>query len=131
MITYSRIPKILIGIGTAIFALFPILMMAFAIAFMFIPLFFLNLTESSEPNLAIFGVFFLIFPIMMLFGFLQLGMMIFYIINIVKNKTGSDVILILIAICLYFLPFFGMPAYFLIYILPKEPPDWAMVPKTT
>ena len=131
MITYSRIPKILIGIGTAIFTLFPILMMVFAIAFMFIPLFFLNLTESSEPNLAIFGVFFLIIPIMMLFGFLQLGLMIFYIINIVKNKIGSDVILILIAIGLYFLPFFAMPAYYLIYILPKEPPDWAMTPKTS
>ena len=128
MITYSRTPKVLIGIGTAIVAIFPLLSIAMVFAFMFVPLLFLDFTGSSEPDPAIFLIFFLIFPLMMIISFLQMGMMIFYIISIVKNKKGADVVLILCAIGLFMLPYFAMPAYYLIYILPKEPPNWALAP---
>jgi hypothetical protein len=73
-----------------------------------------------------FGLFFLIFPVMMCISFLQLGLMVFYIIHIVKNKTGAEVFRILSAVGLYFLPFFAMPFYYLVYIWPESPPDWAM-----
>lgn len=120
--TLSRTPKILIGLATALVTLWPILMMVFV----FLPISLIVFTGVQEPNPSIVFAFFLIFPLMFLAMFLRVGMMVFYIVHIVKNKTASEILLILLGIGIYFLPFFAMPAYFLIYILPDHPPDWAM-----
>jgi len=123
--TLSRTAKIIVGAATALVALWPLLMFAF----MFLPFFFLALSGGQEPDPSFILLFFLIFPLMIFASFLQIGMMIFYIAHIVKNKAASEVLLILLGAGLYFLPFVAMPAYYLIYILPTDPPDWAMAPQ--
>lgn len=124
--TLSRTPKILIGLATAFVTLWPILMLVF----MFLPISLMALSGAQEPDPSFIFVFFLIFPIMFLAMFVQIGMLVFYIAHIMKNKAASEVLLILLGAGIYFLPFFAMPAYYLIYILPNEPPDWAIAPQS-
>ncbi|MDH3943625.1 MAG: hypothetical protein OEV06_06000 [Anaerolineae bacterium] len=73
-------------------------------------------------------VFLLIFPLMMLIGFLQFGLMIFYIAHIVKNKPAAELLLIILAVGTYIMPYLAMPVYYFIYIWPDDPPDWALAP---
>lgn len=123
----TRPTKIFIGIATLLVASLPFVIMALA----FLPMVAMPFAmQSLEDGLGFlppfFGFFFLLFPVMMCITFLQLGLMIFYIIHIVKNKAGAEVYRILTAIGLYFLPFFAMPFYYLVYIWPEEPPEWAL-----
>jgi hypothetical protein len=83
-------------------------------------------TFSPDFDPSVFGYFFLMFPLMMCFGLAQFILMIFYVIHIIKNRAGSEVIRILTSIGFYFLPYIAMPAYFLIYIAPSKTPDWAL-----
>jgi hypothetical protein len=123
--TLSRTLKIIVGAATVLVALWPFLIMAF----MFLPIFFIALSGGQEPDPSLMLVFFLIIPLMIFASFLQIGMQVFYIAHIVKNKSASEILLILLGVGIYFLPFFAMPAYYLIYILPNQPPDWAMAPQ--
>lgn len=123
--TLSRTPKIIVGAATVLVALWPFLMMVF----MFLPISLMVLSGVEEPDPSFIFAFFLIFPLMFFAMFLQIGLMVFYIAHIIKNKAASEILLILLGVGLYFLPFFAMPAYYLIYILPNEPPDWAMAPQ--
>lgn len=118
----SRTPKILLGAATALVAVFPFIFIALS----FIPLLFLSASKLDYPEPIFISMFFIIFPISMLLVFLQLALMVFYISQIVLNKNGNNMLLIFIAVGLYFLPYFAMPAYYLIYILPNEPASWAM-----
>lgn len=120
--TLSRTPKIIVGAATVLVALWPFLMMVF----MFLPISLMVLSGVEEPDPSFIFVFFLIFPLMFFAMFLQIGLMVFYIAHIIKNKAASEIVLILLGVGLYFMPFFAMPAYYLIYILPNEPPAWAM-----
>ncbi len=125
--TLNRTAKILVGLGTAIVVLFPFLFMAL----FFIPMFAMPMMAGrSEPDPAFVGIFFsaffLIFPLMFLFVFLQLGMMVFYIVHVIKNNTGSDLLRILLGVGLYIMPYLAMPFYYFVYILPETPPDWAL-----
>jgi hypothetical protein len=52
--------------------------------------------------------------------------MIFYIVHIVKNREGSEVLRILCGLGVYFLPFVAMPVYFFVYVWPEEVASWAL-----
>jgi hypothetical protein len=121
---YSRNAKIFVGIATLLMALFPFLVLLMA----FLPIFltFPAMLNNVEPDPTFLAPMFLIFPVMICFSFLFLGMQVFYVIEIIKNRKGSELIRILVAIGLYLLPYFAMPIYFFIYILPETPPDWAL-----
>lgn len=122
----NRTPKIIVAILTALVVLSPLLFIFFVFAFVF-----LTISGGQEPNPVVIAAFFLIFPLIMLISFTQFGLMIFYITHIVKNHSAADLPLILLAVGIYFMPYFAMPAYFLIYILPETPPDWALAPTIT
>ena len=120
--------KGLIGFSTFLVAMYPILFMAiFFLQFLTMTSFDFTQMDPNEPFFPpFFGGFFLFFPLMICISFLQMGLMAFYVVHIVKNRTGSEVLRILAGIGVYMLPFVAMPAYYLIYILPKSPPDWAL-----
>jgi hypothetical protein len=118
----SRGFKILIGIGTLLVAAYPLLFIAFA----FVPIFMAAMADSQGLDPGFAAVFFLIFPLMFLIMFAQLGLMIFYIVHIVKNREGSEVLRILCGLGVYFLPFVAMPVYFFVYIWPEDVADWAL-----
>lgn len=135
MIKLSRIWKIVVGFGTFLTVIYPFLFMFV----WFLPFFFLPDFSSSQPpeletwapeaGRTFIGFFFLFFFVMMIFAFVQFAMMIFYIVHILKNKIAAETLHLILGVGIYLLPFFAWPAYYLIYILPETPPDWALADK--
>jgi hypothetical protein len=122
--------KIVIGVATLLVTLLPFVIMAMV----FLPMISMSMMDWTQIDqtgefpfpFSFFSSFFLIVPLMMCISFLQLGLMAFYIVHIVKNRTGSEVIRILAGVGMYMLPWLAMPAYFLIYVWPEEIADWAL-----
>jgi phage shock protein PspC (stress-responsive transcriptional regulator) len=57
-------------------------------------------------------------------------MVTFYVAHAIKNTDASDVIRIVALLLVFFLPYVGMPAYYVLYIMLAKPPAWAMKPAT-
>lgn len=116
--------KIIIGILTAWVVLTPLLF--FGLWFFFI----FAIAASSGPtsqNPNVVPLF--ISPILFLVictSFLHIGLQAFYIVHIVLNKTGSEVIRAVLGVGMIFLAFLAMPVYYFIYVLPANPPAWAL-----
>ncbi len=116
--------KILIGILTAWVVLYPFL-------FFFVWLFFVFLFSSSEfqpeSNDYIFGLGFIFGFIMIICSsLLNFGLQGFYIIHVILNKRGNDLIRAILGVGFLFLAIIAMPVYFFVYILPENPPSWAL-----
>lgn len=122
----NKSAKIIVGVGTLFVAAFPFLFMVI----FFLPIFLAGFGRGEEPSPAFVGAFFLIFPLMLLFSLLQMGLMIFYVVHVIKNSTASEAIRILLGVGIYFMPYIAMPTYYLVYVLPDTPPEWAQQQKT-
>jgi hypothetical protein len=119
--------KIILGLLTAFFVIFPLVSIAVWFGFIFsiieqsyqtYP--YVNTTSPFPIWLA--PAFLLIFCS----SFLQLGLQGFYIVHNIVNKTGSDVIRAVLGLGMFFLPYVALPVYYFIYILPKTTPKWAL-----
>jgi hypothetical protein len=87
-------------------------------------------TIPSEEEVFLFmKPIFYMMPLMMLGSMLQFAMSIFYLIHVILNKEGTDLLRILLGIGAFFLPYIAMPFYYFVYIFPETPPDWALVKK--
>jgi len=115
--------KVLIGLGTLWFAIYPFLFVGVIMLSMgILPLF---AGRSNNPEPFIFPFFGLIFPIHLCTIFLGFGLMVFYLIHVIKNTKADETIRILLGVGNYFLPFIAMPIYFYLYIWLDNPPAWA------
>ena len=118
--------KVIVGILTAVVTLFP-LAFIFLWLLSFFPL-MISGTSSDFP----FDVFdvastFMI-PVMCLTSLLIYALVAFYVTHAVKNTAGSDVIRIVAILLVFFFPYLGMPAYYVLFILLPNPPSWALKP---
>ena len=130
----SKSGKIALGIATAIVTLIPLLFVAIWLIFVFGMNYFP--TSFFDPFYgggfdSIRQLFDLFFGLICCLNLLIYGLVAFYIVHIVKNTEGSQVIRILFALSLFFLPYIGMPVYYLIYIFPTRPPEWALEKPST
>jgi len=86
--------------------------------------------NGNEPSPTLMypflSFFFIIFPLILLSSFLQLGLSGFYLAHVIKNKTASDVLRIVFGIGVFYMPFIAMPLYYFVYIWPDSPPEWAL-----
>jgi hypothetical protein len=57
--------------------------------------------------------------------FLEVGLLIFYLIHTIKNTGASDAMRIALGLGHLFLPFVAMPVYYCLYIWRENPPEWA------
>lgn len=57
--------------------------------------------------------------------FLEVGLLIFYLIHTIKNTKASDAMRIALGLGHLFLPFVAMPVYYYLYIWRESPPEWA------
>jgi hypothetical protein len=117
--------KIILGLATAFNILSPIL----GIIVWFTAVFSAVLGMSDyqgEPTWLFFVFFFLFFPLILLATLSSLVLLPVYLIHIIKNQQAKEIYRILSAIGLHFLPWLAMPFYFLVYIWPENPPDWAL-----
>jgi hypothetical protein len=127
--TLSKPVRILVGIMTFWYALYLLLtVLGILILFTFV---FLTLLQGGEsvPNLR---VLFTRIPGLEIFLsvhvcglFLEVGLLIFYLIHTIRNTKASDSLRIVLGLGHLFLPFVAMPVYYYLYIWRDNPPDWA------
>jgi len=127
--TLSQPIKILVGVST---------LLVFLLPFGFVLLWGLMVFPMAlgEPN-ANFpfqpfdAIFSLVFPLMCLLNLLIYALYAFYVIHTIKNERGSDVVRIIALLAIFFLPFLGMPFYYIVYIFFPNPPSWALKKQPT
>ena len=117
--------KIIVGVLTLLVALFPI-----AFILLWLGMFFPTMVGRSQeyPFQAFDAIFAFIFPAMCIISILIYAMIAFYVAHAIKNTAASDVFRIVSLLLVFFFPYLGMPAYYVLYILLSKPPQWAMKP---
>ena len=119
--------KILVGLATLWFAIYPFLFFAVWLL-MFGGILVSAESSSSDFPLAVIP-FLAIFPLHFCTIFLSFILMAFYLVHVIKNTTGHETIRIILALGNFFMPFLSMPIYFYLFIWLENPPDWALAPK--
>lgn len=121
--------KLLIGGGTILYIAFPLLLAALVIVLAFGMIFSINQAAYSDQPPPFFIFFpFVVTPCAMGFGFAGFALQAFYLYHILKNTAALDWMRILGGIGVFSLPFVAMPVYYLVYIWPEQPPEWALQP---
>jgi hypothetical protein len=121
----NKTTKVIVGLATGSYLLLPILYIVMAMTAMFSAIAGSN---QAEPPPIFFAILFSMFPLICLVNLLHFGVQIFYIIHIIKNKTGNEIYRILSGIGMLIFPWLAAPTYFFIYIWPDDTPEWALNP---
>lgn len=119
--------KILVGLATLWFAIYPFLF--FAVWLLMVGGIMISAESSSNDFPLALIPFFTIFPLHFCTIFLSFILMAFYLVHVIKNTTGNETIRIILALGNFFMPFLSMPIYFYLFIWLEIPPDWALAPK--
>lgn len=124
--TISKPIKILIGVLTLLIELTPFLILPLVFAFPILmgtaSAFETELSEGAENLLGLMSAIPVLFltPVMMCYSLAHFVAQVFYIIQIVKNKSLSDTPRILYILGTFFMPIVAMLLFFFVHIL-KEP----------
>jgi len=121
----SKPIKILLGFLTAWVAIYPLAIIVTWFSFMFIAIGAVEYQAAPE-NLVFPAIFLPIFILIMCSSVLQISLTAFYLTHVILNKTGNDIIRVLLGISVFFFPYLGMPIYYFVYVLPANPPTWAL-----
>ena len=121
--TLSNPIKILVGVLTLIVMLFPVgLFLLWGLMVSQV----MRGPSSDFPLQFLDIVFPAAFFIMCLFTLIMYGLTAFYVTHAIKNQRGSDLVRIFALLGVFFLPYLGMPFYYILYILIPTTPAWAL-----
>jgi len=120
----SKPIKVLIGIATLWFAVYPVIFVGVIMISMGVLPLLANKGGSPDPFFPIFG---LIFPVHFCTIFIGFGLMVFYLIHVIKNTKADETIRIILGVGCFFLSFVAMPIYYYLFIWLENPPEWAAV----
>jgi ABC-type spermidine/putrescine transport system permease subunit II len=82
---------------------------------------------GAEDGFPLFFIpFAALFPCHFLTILLQLGLMAFYLVHVIKNQAASETLRIVLGVGTFVMPYVAMPVYYYAYIWPDEPPAWAV-----
>ena len=116
--------KISLGIATSLYLITPILLIGLWL--ITIPFFVLAEQQYyNDPSVLFFFVFFLFSLGAGFLGILHLVLMPVYMSLLLQNTKGSLLMRTMLGIGLLFLPCVAAAVYYLIYIVPSNPPEWA------
>lgn len=117
--------KILLGVGSALYLIIPLLaFISWLVAF---PVIMISSNiNGGDPPAGFFAFFGLFMFSILCANLLHFILVPVYIVLILQNQRAQDVLRILLGIGLFFMPFIAVPAYYLIYVLPAQPPAWAL-----
>jgi len=113
--------KILAGLATAWTLLYPLLFFAVALLLTLgVAVIPVDQQSSGPPVL-----FFAIFPLHCLTIVIMLGLMVFYLAHIIKNRSVSDSVRVVFGVGIYLMPYIAMPIYYYFFIWRDDIPGWA------
>ena len=113
--------KILAGLATAWTLLYPLLFFAVALLLTLgVAVMPVDQQSSGPPVL-----FFAIFPLHCLTILIMLGLMVFYLAHIIKNRSVSDNVRVVFGVGIYLMPYIAMPVYYYFFIWRDDIPAWA------
>jgi len=115
--------KVVLGLLTALVALLPVVFIALWLA-TFIPMYTGSFHGFPESGMDL--IFAVVFPLACVINVLIYALTAFYVTHAIKNAAASDLFRILGVLFVFFFPYLGMPAYFILYIMLPTPPPWAM-----
>ena len=122
----SSTVKAIVGVLTGIVVLVPIGLFLVWLTFMF----GMKSGSSAESFFPLLdSAFSLIFLLMCGLNLLIYGMTAFYVTHAVKNVAATYLLRIIGILLVVFIPYLGMPAYYVLYILISNPPGWALKPQ--
>jgi hypothetical protein len=125
----SKPIKILLGFLTAWVVIAPFVGIVVWFSFMFMAIGAVEYQAAPE-DLVFPAIFLSFFLLILCTSFLQFGLTAFYLAHVILNKTGNDVMRVVLGIFVFFFPYIAMPVYYFIYILPDNPPKWALTSNT-
>ncbi len=121
--TLSTPIKILVGVLTLVVMLLPVgLFLLWGLMVSQV----MRGPSSDFPSQFFDIVFPVAFFVMCLFTLIMYGLTAFYVTHAIKNERASDLIRILALLAVFFLPYLGMPFYYILYILIPHTPAWAL-----
>jgi len=82
--------------------------------------------QAAPEDLVFPAVFLPFFLLILCSSFLQFGLSAFYLTHVILNKTGNDIIRVVLGISVFTFPYIAMPVYYFLYIWPENPPKWAL-----
>jgi len=115
--------KIVIGTGTFLMNAVPLIMISLGLLIFLIP-------SSLETAIASAGVDDVVLPVS--YGLVCIAslsyfpLFAFYVVHLIKNEEMNEGMKIAIALGYFFLFPLAAAFYFLVYIVPAVPPDWAL-----
>ena len=121
--------KVIIGLATLWVVLFPFIVMIGMFAII-LPTSIAAENYGNDVPPMFMGGFLIFIALMMFSSFLQMGTSGFYLVHVIKNKQGLDLLKIILGIGIFYLPYIAMPVYYFIYIWPDVYPDWALEKST-
>lgn len=125
MMNISKPVKTLIGLATLWYAIYPFMFMAGIFMSMgLMPI--LASSGNNEPPFFMFP-FFALFPIHFCTIFVGMGLMVFYLVHVIKNTKADETVRIILGVGCFFMPFIAMPFYYYLYVWLDNPPEWAAV----
>jgi hypothetical protein len=125
----SKPVKYLVGIATfwyALYLIITIISIVILFGYVFVALLAGGESVSHLRTLLtqILSLEFML-PIHVCSLFLEVGLLIFYLVHTIKNTRASDAMRIVLGLGHLFLPFVAMPIYYYLYIWREHPPEWA------
>jgi hypothetical protein len=127
--TISKPVKYLVGLATFWYALYLLLTVAGIILLVGYVLAAFLAGGEAVTNLRLLLMQMLsleiMFPIHFCSLFLEIGLLIFYLVHTIKNTKASDSMRIVLGLGHLFVPFAAMPIYYYLYIWRESPPEWA------
>jgi hypothetical protein len=127
MMKLSKPVKIAVGILTAGEVLFPFLSMAAYFLFIF-SIASIETAHSPSPEKVLFSFFFIFMFVLFIGGMVQFLLQVFYLAHAILNKSGNDVLKVVLGLLAFFFGPIGMPVYYFVFIWPATPPAWALSP---
>jgi hypothetical protein len=127
--TLSKPVKTLVGLATFWYTLYLLLTIAgMVVIFGYV---FVSLMAGDQSVADLQRLFTqilsleIMLPIHLCSLFLEVGLLIFYLVHTIKNIKASDSMRIALGLGHLFLPFVAMPIYYYLYIWRDHPPEWA------
>ncbi len=120
----SQAARIILGLLTLWVLIYPFI---FGVAWILFIIFVS--APQNQTSTAAYTIPFFLLPFFVLFFasvFIQVGLQAFYLVHLIVNKAGNDVVKAILGVGIFLFTYLALPIYYFVYLLPDQPPSWAL-----